>query len=284
MKRGRMKKQWRQAVFVIACSFTALQTVYVYAGGINAAEQTVIDYYNQTFSYDGKTYTASEAAKSSVYQKLAADGVDLTERQAKSAIRQASKNIKKGIEEGYLVEVQLAETPENTERRPDTTEEQGEEGSSESRETTENQSGLGTEKDSKKPPVLETEAGTEALSGKENSSQDEATESSRRIDVEKLLEAADREGEQYLTVQSDDTSAITAEQYPEGKLLAVSEEGCILFQGGLPLKNTGYHTGGFWVVLSAGLGLLLASLTAGILWIWKHEAQRKRDKAGLHYE
>ena len=272
MERGRMKKQWRQAVFVITCSFTALQTVYVYAGGINAAEQTVIDYYNQTFSYDGKTYTASEAAKSSVYQKLSADGVDLTERQARSAIRQASKNIKKGIEEGYLVEVQLAETPENTEGKPDTTEEQGEEGSSESRERFEI------------VPVLETEAGTEALSENENSSWDETTESSRRIDVEKLLEAAELEGEQYLTVQSDDTSAITAEQYPEGKLLAVSEEGYILFEGGLPLKNTGYHTGGFWVVLSVGLGLLLASLTAGSLWIWKHEAQGKKDKAGLHYE
>lgn len=269
MKFGRMKKQWKQAVFVIACGFTAMQTVYVYAGGINAAEQTVIDYYNQTFSYDGKTYTASEAAKSSVYQKLAADGVDLTERQAKSAIRQASKNIKKGIEEGYLVEVQVAEAPETTEGKPDTTEEQGEEGGSEIRETTENQSGW-------ENPVWETGAGTEELSENENSSQNGATEGSRRIDVEQLLEAADREGEQYLRIQSDDTSAITAEQYPEGKLLAVSEDGCILFWGGLPLKNTGYHTGGFWAVLSAGFALLLTSLAVGALWIWRHEVSEKK--------
>lgn len=50
---------------------------------INAAEQLIINYYNQTFSYGGKTYVATEAAKASVYQKLASDDVDMTERQAK---------------------------------------------------------------------------------------------------------------------------------------------------------------------------------------------------------
>ena len=79
--------------------------ITAYAGNINAAEQSVIDFYNGTFTYNGKTYQATEAAKSAAYNKLMEDDVDLTPAQAKSAIRQARSNIKKGIDEGHLVEV-----------------------------------------------------------------------------------------------------------------------------------------------------------------------------------
>lgn len=49
----------------------------VYAGNINAAEQSIIAYYSGTVSYDGKTYQFTEAAKQQAYNKLMADDVDL---------------------------------------------------------------------------------------------------------------------------------------------------------------------------------------------------------------
>lgn len=84
----------RQAGFgIIAILFLALVTP-VYAGNINAAEQSIIAYYSGTVSYDGKTYQFTEAAKQQAYNKLMADDVDLTPAQAASAIRQANANLK----------------------------------------------------------------------------------------------------------------------------------------------------------------------------------------------
>lgn len=114
-KRKMMKKRrklifWKQIGLGTVVCFSLFCPLTVQAGSINAAEQSVINYYNGTFYYNGKNYVATEAAKAAAYQKLAADDVDLTEAEAQSAIRQASKNIASGIEQGYLVEV-AAEEP-----------------------------------------------------------------------------------------------------------------------------------------------------------------------------
>ena len=88
-----------------ALCFGFLAKVPAYAGDINAAEQMIIDFYNGTFTYDGKTYVATEEAKASVYAKLAEDGVDLTDQEARTAIRQASAQVGDGVKQGYLTEV-----------------------------------------------------------------------------------------------------------------------------------------------------------------------------------
>lgn len=77
----------------------------VYAGGINSEEARVISYYSGTFSYNGKTYVATESAKGSAYSKLAQDGVDLTASEADELILELSVNVQAGVEEGYLVPV-----------------------------------------------------------------------------------------------------------------------------------------------------------------------------------
>lgn len=78
----------------------------VYAGTINANEQRIINYYSKTFYYKGKAYVATESAKQAAYNKLTSDAVDLTSKEADSYILQLSANVKQGIEEGYLVELQ----------------------------------------------------------------------------------------------------------------------------------------------------------------------------------
>lgn len=96
-------------------------TVTVKAGDINAAEQTVVDYINQTFTIDGKKYQVSEDAKSKAYAKMSEDGTDYTRAQAKAAIRQANNRIDEGVSSGYLVEV--TETKQESDGEETTTEE-----------------------------------------------------------------------------------------------------------------------------------------------------------------
>ena len=93
----------------------------VYAGDINAEEQRIIDYYNGTVTYEGKTYYFAEWGKQKAYNKLMEDDVDLTAVQVDSAIRQANANLKRGIDEGYLVEVTEngADTQEPDTQTPD---------------------------------------------------------------------------------------------------------------------------------------------------------------------
>ena len=98
---------WKKNIAILGAAtlaFLTASTTTVYAGGINAAEQRIIDFYNGTFTYNGKTYVATESAKSAAYNKLVADDVDLTDAQVTSAISQARSSIRQGIEEGHLVE------------------------------------------------------------------------------------------------------------------------------------------------------------------------------------
>ena len=48
------KKQLTGAA--IACALLLAGMMPVYAGGINAAEQRIVDYYNGTVTHNGKTY------------------------------------------------------------------------------------------------------------------------------------------------------------------------------------------------------------------------------------
>lgn len=105
MKLRKKRTLWKQITAKAVICFVLLCPLTVQAGDINGAEQSIIDYYNRTFYYDGKYYVATEEAKAAVYQEMIAEGVDLTEEQSESAIRQASKNIASGIAQGYLVEV-----------------------------------------------------------------------------------------------------------------------------------------------------------------------------------
>lgn len=293
-----MKKRTvlRFAGAAFALCFGFLAKVPAYAGDINAAEQMIIDFYNGTFSYEGKTYVATEEAKASVYAKLAEDGVDLTDQEARTAIRQASAQVGDGVKQGYLTEVSGASAGESSSENGT---EAGHGADSEGKEK-----GQGTAKDGEKPENegsqqngqnagSKTDAengkgdGTDAGDGKstgsgtgfskdsgENSSdsgtgnhsagegQEEAPKPFRKIDLAQLLKEAQKEGESYVQITPGENFTFTVEQYLQGKITAVSPEGYVLFEGGLPLKNTGYKTGNWKqmvLFLAAGLCIVFGA-------------------------
>lgn len=105
-------KQWMTGLAVCTATVFFMGNT-VYAGDINEQEQRIINYYNKTFEYDGKTYVATEAAKQTAYAQLAADDTDLTAAQVDTLIAQANASVAEGIAEGYLVEVPSESTGEN---------------------------------------------------------------------------------------------------------------------------------------------------------------------------
>lgn len=286
----------------------------VYAGDINAAEQMIIDFYNGTFSYDGKTYVATEEAKSSVYAKLAEDGVDLTEQEARTAIRQASAQVGDGVKQGYLTEVSGqgegageadSEHGTDAENGSDTkTGKDKEPGNAGTEGKSENGKNAGTEADTKDGTDAgnRTDAGngTDARDGKsigngadsgrdrEGSGRDtqegngsgegqgELPQPFRKTDMSQLLKEAEKEGESYVQITPGEDFTITVEQYLQGKVTAVSQDGDVLFEGGLPLKNTGYKTGSFkqlTLLMAAGLFITFGAA----LRIMYQERNRKSD-------
>lgn len=256
----------RRAVKIIlglACSCVlgmSIKTV-VFAGDINAEEQRIVDYYNRTFTYQGKKYVATDAAKQAAYNKLIADGTDLTAAQADSMILQASKNIAQGIKEGYLVEV------------PSETEEQEDNRNTDNKNTDEPENQKAddqnaNEQDGKEAETKNDEEDGQSADSQENDknksgneadkNQQNKTEDKRKsIDIDKLWKAVEEENN-YGIVQSQD-GPVTIEQYLSGKMAAVSEDGTLWYQSSLPIKNTGYADGKIWIIpiiLVTGAGII----------------------------
>ena len=205
-------------------------------------------------------------------------------------MRQASKNIKKAIDEGYLVEVQSGEETGNTEDGTQSAgngfgggseNAAGDAGQTETADGAIDQEGDGSRDEPLAGENTEMEIGEHPEDG---SGLKEDTESGNRIDVEALIEEASREGEQYLVISTEEDSSITAEQYLTGKLTAFSEDGTVWLEGGLPLKNTGFHTGGFWLALSVGLTLFISSLVLGSICMVRNKVTEKRDRVGFDDE
>lgn len=235
---GKGKPMWKKQCAGLGLIFGLLLMIVipVYAGNINAAEQSIIAYYSGTVSYDGKTYQFTEAAKQQAYNKLMADDVDLNEAQAASAIRQANANLKQGIDQGYLVEVG-GQTPEETEMPEDG-------------KTDANVSD-NTGAESGNTETNETIPGGndgENLGEKDGESSNIPEYSdSQKTNLNDIIKDALNEGA-YATVstgseenkKSKDTS-VTVEQFLKGTLNVVKNNGDVVLSTGLPVKNTGYY-------------------------------------------
>ncbi|MCI9176619.1 MAG: hypothetical protein HFH49_17185 [Lachnospiraceae bacterium] len=283
----------------LACS----AKVPVYAGDINAAEQRIINFYNGTFSYNGKTYVATEEAKASVYAKLSEDGVDLTDQEAETAIRQASAQVGDGVEQGYLTEVSSGNSEqgegaagngsesENGKDASGSENGKSEKKGSDSEDGKSDRSGSDSEKgnpdktDANKEggsgSSLDTGSAGEGISGQgaasaggrdsgragdetgsEDESQGHAPQPFLKIDLAQLLEEAGQEEESCVKVTPGKNNIFIVEQYLRGKVTTVSQDGYILFEGGLPLKNTGYQTRGWKLaaaVMAAGFSIVLGA-------------------------
>lgn len=218
------------------CGLFLTLTAPVFAGGINAAEQSIIAYYSGTVSYNGKTYQFTEAAKQTAYNKLISDGVDLTDAQAAAAIRQANANLEQGISQGYLVEV----TEEGT-SDPGT----GDPGTSDP----------GTGDPAVPNPGEDPDDGMQGGSLSEentlNQDEDEEKEKPTYIDAQKadingFLKDSLEEGD-YAIInagsQEGGEAVVTVEQFLKGTVNVVTQNGDVVLSAGLPIKNTGYYTG-----------------------------------------
>lgn len=237
----------------------------VYAGSINANEQKVINYYNQTFYYKGKAYVATSQAKQSAYSKLASDGVDLTAKEANNYILQMSANVAKGIEDGYLVELNEesdSETDTGTESdtNPDleggnTETDRKPEAGNESSATEENagmgNSGGKSSESGDVPSDLPPEQDTE----EENESEEKEV-----IDIGHLLTDARENKRQYVFYDQNDKEIepedlqealkdgpVTYKNYKDGNMKIVDESGTVLFESSIPDKGISLRNGSGWM-------------------------------------
>lgn len=204
----------------------------VFAGDINAAEQTIIDYCNGTVAYNGKNYRFTEAAKQQVYNKLTADDVDLTAAQAASAIRQVNANIQQGIEQGYLVEVSEIANNDTEHNVSGDTEFQNTETSGEE--------------------SVSSEKGTNTDSEEKQDEDRPVYSDAKKVDLASLLKEALGEGK-YSTMSTNPSQSsndqfqdgtVTVEQFLKGTVKVVTKDGDMVLSAGLPIKNTGYYNGG----------------------------------------
>lgn len=228
--------------------------ISVFAGNINAAEQTIIDYYNGTISYNGKDYQFTEAAKQQAYNRLMADDVDLTEAQAASAIRQANANLQQGIDQGYLVEVSGSAADTEGPNTEDSNEESS--GTKKNAGDTEMPDSEGTGRDE-----------SSAANSEENQTKGRPVYSdTQKTDAETLLKDALKEGEYSTinvnTLQNDSGQSrdwvVTVEQFLKGTVDIVTESGDLVLSAGLPVKNTGYYTRD--ISRMTGIGCILCGI------------------------
>ncbi len=261
------KKQLTGAA--IACALLLAGMMPVYAGGINAAEQRIVDYYNGTVTHNGKTYRFTEEAKQKAYNRLIDDDMDLTEREVDNAIRQANANLQRGIDEGYMVEVTDTDSDSGTDTEEPGTEStqtpgnQQEEPGSGQNPADQEAGGASTDNSNGQPGSANTTNG-EDMPGSRPSYND-----AQKTDVQKLLKDALEEGE-YATIQTGSSKgeeggksdwAVTVEQFLKGTVDIVAKDGDVILSGTLPVKNTGYFTGGVVVGAILFAGILCIALT-----------------------
>lgn len=269
---------------LLTVCFVAMLSTNVYAGDINSAEQMIINYYNGTFTYEGKTYVATEAAKATAYNKLIADDVDLTAAQAKTAIRNASNQVKEGIDQGHLVEVSQTPSTENPSTQNPGTEVPSTEGTEAVPPSTEDGSNPGNGDGSAGEVTTPGNPGDNEPDGEsgdgssgDGESEGDIVKPTEKVDVDSLVGDALEAGDGYSKVQVGTAGesasgqpedgmqmSLTVEQYIDGELTAVTDDGALLFKGGLPIKNTGYHTGGLKNVLTGMCVVFGLTLIAGI--------------------
>lgn len=247
------------AILGLALALNLSMTAY--AGGINSAEQSVIDYCSGTFQYNGKTYQATAGAKGSLYSKLAEDGVDLTPEQANSMKRQFSKNVAQGVADGTLVEVESSAVEEQPDEEQPKEEQPDVEQPGETNEPGKEEIGTGTEGDT----TGNTDKGKDDTKENVSSGVYNQIEESRKPENNKYNNVYSTNGTDIATGESSDVEEMlnlehyvfTMEEYREGNISAVNASGDVLFQGSLPIKNTGLSS----------RNLLIAGMLLGVVFI-----------------
>lgn len=227
-------------LFLIFLMGIFLRPVSARAGDINGNEQSVLSYVSgAVFEYQGESYVAKEEYINQLRAKFMQDDIDLTQKEANNAIMQINANVKAGVTDGYLRKVngdgggQAEITPTDETEMPETPTGEAEVTAmpAEQAEVTDSDGKQGENKpesgslDTKKNPA----------DAKEKTDVDDF--------VQKVL-SQDAEAVKVSVEQDNKTasSIVTVEQYLPSEMTVLSSNGEILFQGSLPIKNTGYET------------------------------------------
>ncbi len=272
------RKKWLSGIFA-AVAMTLLMgqvgTMPVYAGDINSAEAMIISFYNSTFQYQGKSYVATEAAKSAAYNKLAQDGVDLTSSEARSAIAQANSKIAQGIAQGILVEVNQSQGDEGSDNEADadtnTSDEQtsqNEENQPASSDTTPSNKEETPKESTTTDKAQEKVADSDTKTSKSGDEQDdskssESSESSESSAVQEYVESLIQEtsGKKSQTIVRKDGENYRILNYETGEETTMSSDGKVLSQSSIPLKTKAITTDGSWgyrwIVIIVVIALLI---------------------------
>ena len=86
--------------------------------GINSYEQWIINVIYSTFRYQGKYYKAKSEYITKVIDYLNRDDIDLTAEEADNYINKIYRNVRRGIDEGYLYEVERTTPTEEPTEAP----------------------------------------------------------------------------------------------------------------------------------------------------------------------
>lgn len=233
-------------IFLFLMGVFLQPVLLVMAGNINGNEQSVLSYVSgAVFEYQGESYVAKEEYINQLRTKFMQDDIDLTQKEANNAIMQINANVKTGVTDGYLRKVSgtsgqvaVAPTDKSEVTKTPTEETKVTETPADKTELTDSDGKTGEEaaapiKEGNKPenePAQETSA-----------------DIIRRIDTDAFVQevlSQDTEAVK-LSVEQDKkngSSIVAVEQYLPGEMTVVSSKGEILFQGSLPIKNTGYET------------------------------------------
>ncbi len=270
-----MRKKYLGIALAAGMILTLRFSQVVYAGDINAAEQELINYCSGVFYYEGKAYQATSEAIQKAYAKLSADGVDLTSQKVEAAKRQVAKNIKKGIDSGYFVEVSVDDSKkEEADQNTESPDQEKEETEKEDKDIVQQEQSVKEETDQQEDTVEKNKAAEK----KSSEEKKEPLVSKTGEKIEKLFPTETKEPETTSplirinkTEKSGQILYYTIEDYQSGISITTTKDGEVLFKREIPVKNTGYSTRR---ILKLGMVLtvfLVVFLSTSIWWIRRQE-------------
>ncbi len=114
-------------IAVLLLLVLAISGIFVTSGnevraesGINPNEQRIISVIYSTFRYQGRYYKAKSEYITKVINYLNRDDIDLTADEVTNYINKIYRNVQRGVDEGYLYEVEPATPTEDTEEPTET--------------------------------------------------------------------------------------------------------------------------------------------------------------------
>lgn len=286
-----MKKKIYKVIAAIFLT-TVLCPIRVLAGDINGNEQGIIDYVSgAVWEYEGSSYRAKQTYIDQLRNRLMADDMDLTQKEANNAILQINANVKKGVEEGYLEKISEGDSEGNSNENSEENSGEAEQkttpapifgtGTEEKVEDGGKQQESGSSQDKHREnhsdAFVNTPSGASETGGGQNTvsamEADSYATAGRKIDIANVLQQvlAQDADTVKVTIDQGKDAPVIIEQYANGTLDIISTEGDVIYESEFPVKNTGFVVS-CKQVLYLGAGYILT-----IIWMMKKN-ERKPNK------